>query len=433
MSAERKGLKAALAQMQQELPFDFPCIVNGLPIRTGKLAKQPIPARHLYIHHEADESAVVTAIDGALAAKAEWEAMYWNNLAAFFLHAAELVSGKYHYNSMAATMLGQGKNACRVEYRALEGFVLAISPFNFTTIGSNLPVLAIVGNTLIWKPSPTATYSNYLVYQIFAKAGVPARVIQFVVAQVIYHPNFAALHFTGRIFIFKKLWKDIATNLDKYRGYPRIVSETGGKNFHVIHKSADVRYAVLQSIRDDFEYQGQKCSALSRLYVSSSLWSSGFKDLLLSEVAKITVGHRQTTATLWDPGRPAYDKIMGVIQKAKDAGGEAYFIQPTIILTKYPQSITMKEEIFCPVITVYVYDDTNYEKTLELLDNTSPCALTGSTFAADRKALLTATNKLRNAAGNVYYNKKCTGAVVGQQPFGGARASGTNDEEHLLP
>jgi 1-pyrroline-5-carboxylate dehydrogenase len=489
-SAERKGLEAALAQMQQELPFEVPCIVNGLPIRTGRLAKQPIPsdhARHLCAYHEADEATVASAIDGALAAKAEWEAMPWNDRAAIFLRAAELVSGKYRYKLMAATILGQGKNAWqaeidaaaelsdffrfgvkyvedlyaqqppknsagawnRVEYRALEGFVLAVSPFNFTAIGGNLPgVPAIVGNTVVWKPSPAATYSNYLIYQILAEAGVPAGVIQFVpgpppevVAQAISHPNFAALHFTGSTFIFKKLWEDIAANLDKYKGYPRIVGETGGKNFHVIHKSAEVRNAVLQSIRGGFEYQGQKCSALSRLYVSSSLWSSGFKDMLLSEVAKIKVGSPLDFSNFMGPviGRPAYDKIIGYIQKAKDAGGEVliggtgddskgYFIQPTIILTKDPESITMKEEIFGPVITVYVYDDAKYEQTLELIDNTSPYALTGSIFAADRQALLTATNKLRNAAGNVYYNDKCTGAVVGQQPFGGGRASGTNDK-----
>jgi 1-pyrroline-5-carboxylate dehydrogenase len=489
-SAERQGLEAALAQMQQELPFEVPCIVNGSPIRTGKLAKQPIPsdhARHLCTYHEADESTVASAIDGALSAKAEWEAMPWNDRAAIFLRAAELVSGKYRYKLVAATMLGQGKNAWqaeidaaaelsdffrfgvkyveelyaqqppknsagawnRIEYRALEGFVLAVSPFNFTAIGGNLPgVPAIVGNTVVWKPSPAATYSNYLVYQILAEAGVPPGVIQFVpgpppevVAQAISHPSFAALHFTGSTFIFKKLWKDIAANLDKYKGYPRIVGETGGKNFHVIHKSAEIRNAVLQSIRGGFEYQGQKCSALSRLYVSSSLWSSGFKDLLLSEVAKIKVGSPSDFSNFMGPviGRPAYDKIMGFIQKAKDAGGEVliggtgddskgYFIQPTIILTKDPESITMKEEIFGPVITVYVYDDANFEKTLEIIDNTSPYALTGSIFAADRKALITATNKLRNAAGNVYYNEKCTGAVVGQQPFGGARASGTNDK-----
>ncbi|KAG0703932.1 Aldehyde/histidinol dehydrogenase [Suillus ampliporus] len=489
-SAERQGLEAALAQMQQELPFEVPCIVNGKPIRTGKLAKQPIPsdhARHLCTYHEADESTVASAIDGALSAKAEWEAMPWNDRAAIFLRAAELVSGKYRYRLVAATMLGQGKNAWqaeidaaaelsdffrfgvkyveelyaqqppknaagswnRVEYRALEGFVLAVSPFNFTAIGGNLPgAPALVGNTVIWKPSPAATYSNYLVYQILAEAGVPPGVIQFVpgpppevVAQAISHPSFAALHFTGSTFVFKKLWKDIAANLDKYRGYPRIVGETGGKNFHVIHKSAEIRNAALQTIRGGFEYQGQKCSALSRLYVSSSLWTSGFKDQLLSEAAKIKVGPPSDFSNFMGPviGRPAYDKIMGCIQKAKDAGGEVliggvgddskgYFIQPTIILTKDPQSVTMCEEIFGPVITVYVYDDADYEKTLELIDNTSPYALTGSIFAGDRKALIVATNKLRNAAGNVYYNEKCTGAVVGQQPFGGARGSGTNDK-----
>ncbi|KAG2073547.1 delta-1-pyrroline-5-carboxylate dehydrogenase 1 [Suillus decipiens] len=489
-SAERKALEDTLNQMLQEMPYEVPCIVNGLPVKTGKLAKQPVPshhALHLCAYHEADQSTVASAIDGALSAKAEWEAMPWNDRAAIFLRAAELVSGKYRYKLMAATMLGQGKNAWqaeidaaaelsdflrfgvkyveelyaqqppknsagawnRVEYRALEGFVLAVSPFNFTAIGGNLPgVPALVGNTVLWKPSPAATYSNYLIYQILAEAGVPAGVIQFVpgpppevVAQAISHPSFAALHFTGSTFIFKKLWKDIAANVDKYKGYPRIVGETGGKNFHVIHKSAEVRNAVFQTIRGGFEYQGQKCSALSRLYVSSSLWSSGFKDLLLSEIAKIKVGSPLDFSNFMGPviGRPAYDKITDFIQKAKDAGGEVliggtgddsrgYFIQPTIILTKDPNSITMREEIFGPVITVYVYDDANYEQTLELIDNTSPYALTGAIFATDRKALLTATNKLRNAAGNVYYNEKCTGAVVGQQPFGGARASGTNDK-----
>ncbi|KAH7930632.1 delta-1-pyrroline-5-carboxylate dehydrogenase 1 [Leucogyrophana mollusca] len=489
-SSERKALQEAMAQMEQELPFEVPCIVNGKAVKTGKLAKQPIPsdhARHLCSYHEADEATVASAIDGALAAKAEWEAMPWNDRAAIFLRAAELVSGKYRYKLMAATIFGQGKNAWqaeidaaaelsdffrfgvkyveelysqqppknaagswnRVEYRALEGFVLAVSPFNFTAIGGNLPgTPALVGNVVVWKPSPAATYSNYLIYQILAEAGVPAGVIQFVpgppaevVAQAIAHPSFAALHFTGSTFVFKKLWQDIAKNLDKYKGYPRIVGETGGKNFHVIHKSAEVRNAVLQSVRGAFEYQGQKCSALSRLYVSSSLWESGFKDQLLGEIAQIKVGPPQDFSNFMGPviGRPAYDKIIGYIKKAKDAGGEVliggtgddskgYFIQPTVIQTKDPLSVTMKEEIFGPVITVYVYDDADFEKTLELVDSTSPYALTGSIFAQDRKALLLATNKLRNSAGNVYYNEKCTGAVVGQQPFGGARASGTNDK-----
>ncbi|KAI6163188.1 Aldehyde/histidinol dehydrogenase [Pisolithus thermaeus] len=476
--------------MEQQLPFEVPCIVNGREIRTGKLAKQPIPsdhARHLCSYHEADSDTVATAIEGALAAKAQWESMPWNDRAAIFLRAAELVSGKYRYKLMAATMLGQGKNAWqaeidaaaelsdffrfgvkyveelysqqppkntagswnRVEYRPLEGFVLAVSPFNFTAIGGNLPgAPALVGNVVVWKPSPAATYSNYLVYRILTEAGVPPGVIQFVpgpppevVAQCINHPDFAALHFTGSTFVFKKLWKDIAVNVDKYKGYPRIVGETGGKNFHLVHRSAEIRNAVLQSVRGAFEYQGQKCSALSRLYVSSSIWEGGFRNQFLSEIAAIKVGPPQDFRNFMGPviGRPAFDKILGYIQKAKDAGGEiliggtgddsqGYFIQPTVILTKDPRSVTVQEEIFGPVVTVYVYEDDQFEDLLQLIDNTSVYALTGSIFAADRSALITATSKLRHAAGNVYYNEKCTGAVVGQQPFGGSRASGTNDK-----
>ncbi|RDB20073.1 Delta-1-pyrroline-5-carboxylate dehydrogenase [Hypsizygus marmoreus] len=489
-SAERKALVAAITQMEHELPFEVPCVVNGKPVKTGKIAKQPMPhdhARHLCTYHEADEATVASAIDGALEAKAEWESLPWNDRAAIFLKAADLVSGKYRYKLMAATILGQGKNAWqaeidaaaeltdflrfgvkfveelyaqqpsknapgawnRVEYRALEGFVLAVSPFNFTAIGGNLPgTPALVGNVVVWKPAPAATYSNYLIHQIFAEAGVPPGVIQFtpgpppeVVAQAINHPKFAALHFTGSTFVFKKLWKDISANLDIYQSYPRIVGETGGKNFHIIHKSADIRNAVIQTIRGAFEYQGQKCSALSRLYVSSSIWSAGFKDQLLSEIAKIKVGTPTDWSNYLGPviGRPAYDKITGYIRKAKDAGGEiliggtgddskGFFIQPTVILSKDPKSVTLVEEIFGPVLTVYVYEDEDYEKTLDLIDTSTAYALTGAIFASERKALLTATNRLRNAAGNVYYNEKCTGAVVGQQPFGGARGSGTNDK-----
>ncbi|KAI6100262.1 Aldehyde/histidinol dehydrogenase [Pisolithus sp. B1] len=489
-SPERRALEVALSEMEQQLPFEVPCIVNGREIRTGKPAKQPIPsdhARHLCSYYEADSDTVAAAIEGALAAKAQWEAMPWNDRAAIFLRAAELVSGKYRYKLMAATMLGQGKNAWqaeidaaaeltdffrfgvkyveelysqqppkntagswnRVEYRPLEGFVLAVSPFNFTAIGGNLPgAPALVGNVVVWKPSPAATYSNYLVYRILTEAGVPSGVIQFVpgpppevVAQCINHPDFAALHFTGSTFVFKRLWKDIAANVDRYKGYPRIVGETGGKNFHLIHRSAEIRNAVLQSVRGAFEYQGQKCSALSRLYVSSSIWEGGFRNQFLSEIAAIKVGPPQDFRNFMGPviGRPAFDKILGYIQKAKDAGGEiliggtgddsqGYFIQPTVILTKDPRSVTMQEEIFGPVVTVYVYEDDQFEDLLQLIDNTSVYALTGSIFAADRSALITATSKLRHAAGNVYYNEKCTGAVVGQQPFGGSRASGTNDK-----
>ncbi|KAH8096642.1 delta-1-pyrroline-5-carboxylate dehydrogenase [Cristinia sonorae] len=489
-SPERKGLQDAIAQMEKELPFEVPCVVNGKEVKTGKLAKQPLPwdhANHLCTYHEADPATVESAIKGALAAKAEWEAMPWNDRAAIFLKAADLVSGKYRYKLMAATILGQGKNAWqaeidaaaelsdflrfgvkyveelyavqpprntagswnRVEYRALEGFVLAVSPFNFTAIGGNLPgAPALVGNTVVWKPSPAATYSNYIVYKIFEEAGVPPGVIQFVpgppeevVGQAIAHPEFAALHFTGSTFVFKKLWKDIASNLDNYKGYPRIVGETGGKNFHMVHPSAEVKNAVLQTVRAAFEYQGQKCSALSRLYVPASLWNNGFKDQLLTEVAKLKVGSYQDFSAFIGPviGRPAYTKIIDYIQKAKSAGGEiliggtgddskGYYVQPTVILTKDPKSVTMVEEIFGPVLTVYVYEDDAWDETLTLIDTTTQYGLTGSIFSTDRKALIYATNRLRNAAGNVYYNEKCTGAVVGQQPFGGARASGTNDK-----
>jgi 1-pyrroline-5-carboxylate dehydrogenase len=489
-SAERAALQAAIAQMEQELPFEVPIIINGERVTTGKLAKQVIPsdhARHLCTYHEADEATVARAIDGALAAKAAWEALPWGDRAAIFLKAADLISKKYRYKLLAATILGQGKNAWqaeidaaaelvdffrfgvkfveelysqqpprnsggawnRVEYRPLEGFVLAVSPFNFTAIGGNLPgTPALVGNVVVWKPSPAATYSNYLVHQILTEAGVPPGVIQFVpgpppevVAQAIAHREFAALHFTGSTFVFKKLWKDIAANVDKYKSYPRIVGETGGKNFHVIHKSAEIRNAVLQSVRGAFEYQGQKCSALSRLYVSASLWKGGFKEGFLEEIAKIKVGPPQDFSNFVGPviGKPAFDKITGYIQKAKEAGGEiliggsgddskGYFVQPTVILTKDPLSITIREEIFGPVVTVYVYEDDDFDKTLDLIDSTSEYALTGAIFASERQALIQATNRLRHAAGNVYYNEKCTGAVVGQQPFGGGRASGTNDK-----
>ncbi|KAJ3753065.1 delta-1-pyrroline-5-carboxylate dehydrogenase [Lentinula raphanica] len=489
-SVERAALERAIAEMEQQLPFEVPCVVNGKPVKTGKLAKQLIPhdhANHLCTYHEADPETVENAINGALAAKAEWEAMPWNDRAAIFLKAADLVSGKYRYKLMAATMLGQGKNAWqaeidaaaeltdflrfgvkfveelyaqqpaknsagawnRIEFRPLEGFVFAVTPFNFTAIGGNLCATpALVGNVVVWKPSPAATLSNYIVHQIFIEAGVPPGVIQFVpgpppevVAQAIGHKSFAALNFTGSTFVFKKLWKDIAVNLDKYKGYPRIVGETGGKNFHVVHQSAEVRNAVIQAVRGAFEYQGQKCSALSRLYVSSSVWTGGFKDLLLSEISKIKVGSPLDWGNFMGPviGRPAFDKITSYIQKAKDAGAEilvggtgdnskGYFIQPTVILTKDPHMVTMVEEIFGPVLTVYVFEDADYEKTLQLVDTSTEYGLTGSIFASERKALITATNTLRNAAGNVYYNEKCTGAVVGQQPFGGARSSGTNDK-----
>ncbi|KAF8227636.1 delta-1-pyrroline-5-carboxylate dehydrogenase [Tricholoma matsutake] len=489
-SAERAALQAAISKMEQEMPFEVPCIINGEPVKTHNFAPQPLPhdhAHNLCTYHQADEATLSRAIDGALSAKAGWESMPWSDRAAIFLKAADLVSGKYRYRLMAATMLGQGKNVWqaeidaaaeladffrfgvkfveelyaqqpsknapgiwnRVEYRALEGFVLAVSPFNFTAIGGNLPgTPTLVGNTVIWKPSPAATYSNYLVHQLLTEAGLPPGVIQFtpgpaeaIVGQAIAHRDFAALHFTGSTAVFRKLWRDIAGHLEGYRVYPRIVGETGGKNFHLVHQSAEVRNAVVQSVRAGFEYQGQKCSALSRLYVSSSVWNAGFKEQLLEEVAKVKVGPCTDWSNFMGPviGRPAFDRITGYIQKAKEAGAEiliggsaddskGYFIQPTVILSKDPKMVTFVDEIFGPVITVFLFDDEDYEKTLDLIDNTTEYALTGAIFATSCQALLTGTTRLRNVAGNIYYNDKCTGAVVGQQPFGGARGSGTNDK-----
>ncbi|KAL1410247.1 1-pyrroline-5-carboxylate dehydrogenase [Vanrija albida] len=489
-STDRQKLEEALARLDAQAPFDVPAVINGKEVRSGDVQPQPMPhnhAKNLSNYHAATPEAVTAAIDSALAAKDDWENLPWADKAAIFLKAADLIAHKYRYDVMAATMLGQGKNAWqaeidsaaelvdflrfsvkfveqlyatqpaensegvwnRTEYRPLEGFVLAVTPFNFTAIGGNLVgVPAIVGNVVVWKPSPAATYSSYLVYKIFLEAGLPPNVIQFVpgsppdiVKQCIDHKEFAGLHFTGSTHIFRKLWKDIANNLDIYRGYPRIVGETGGKNFHFYHPSADIKSGVVQAIRAGFEYSGQKCSALARAYVPRSLWEGGFKDELVKQAQSITIGPCFEFQHFTGPviGRPAYDRITGIIEKAKAQGGEilaggkgddskGYFIQPTVILTKDPKSITMTEEIFGPVITVYVYEDKDIDATLKLIDTTTEYGLTGAIFGQDRQALVHASAALRNAAGNFYINDKCTGAVVGQQPFGGARASGTNDK-----
>ncbi|WWC87653.1 1-pyrroline-5-carboxylate dehydrogenase [Kwoniella dendrophila CBS 6074] len=489
-SAERKALQAAVDKMQKNAPYEVPCVINGKEVKTGDIQSQPMPHDHanpLCTYHAATKEVVNQAIEGALEARQAWEELPWADKAAIFLKAADLISGKYRYELMAATMLGQGKNAwqaeidaaaelCdflrfsvkyveelyqqqpprnstgvwnRVEFRPLEGFVLAVTPFNFTAIGGNLVgAPAIVGNVCVWKPSPMATYSNYIVHKIFIEAGLPPAVIQFVpgnppevVKQCIDHKSFASLHFTGSTQIFRKLWKDISANLDIYRGYPRIVGETGGKNFHLYHHTAEIKSGVHQALRAAFEYSGQKCSALSRCYVPKSLWEGGFQELLVEETNKITIG----PCTEWNHftgpviGRPAFDKITGIIEQAKKDGGEViaggkwddskgYFIQPTVIVTKDPKSVSMTQEIFGPVLTVYVYEDSEYDSMPKLIEETTEYALTGAIFAQERSALQSAAHKLRNAAGNFYINDKCTGAVVGQQPFGGARASGTNDK-----
>ncbi|KAN0061117.1 1-pyrroline-5-carboxylate dehydrogenase [Thecaphora frezii] len=489
-SDDRDKLQAAVDEMLAAAPFEVPVVINGEKIKTGKVAKQLNPSKHsqvLCTYHEADAALVQKAVEGALKAKVAWENMPWNDRAAIFLKAADLLANKYRYKVMAATMIGQGKNvwqaeidaaaeACdffrfgvkyvhdlystqppenspntwnRTEYRPLEGFVLAVSPFNFTAIGGNLfAAPAMVGNVVLWKPSPMAIYSNYLLLEIFKEAGLPDGVVQFipgpaeeVVGAAINHREFASLHFTGSTFVFRDLWKKIGNNLDKYRSYPRVVGETGGKNFHLVHKSANVDAAVTQSIRAAFEYQGQKCSALSRLYVPKSMWEGEFKEKLLKQISEITLGPVEEFQHFMGPviAKHSFDKIMGLIEAAKKEGGEVltggvgddskgFYIQPTVIETKDPKSVTMVNEIFGPVITVYAYPDDEYEKTCELIDTTTEYALTGAIFSLDRHALLQASNLLRNASGMMYFNDKCTGAVVGQQPFGGARASGTNDK-----
>ncbi|KAJ3092936.1 1-pyrroline-5-carboxylate dehydrogenase [Quaeritorhiza haematococci] len=523
-SQERKSLQAALKNMRSELtkagPFSVSSVVGGAKIETNDVATQAIPFQHaqkLCSYHKADRDTIAKAIKGALEVKPHWESMPFHERANIFLKAADLLSTKYRYKLLAATMLGQGKNAwqaeidaaaeladfwrfnckfaagefeeatkgvfvfaCiadmrystlhlhvllseiyaqqpprnakfnwnRLEYRPLEGFVTAISPFNFTAIGGNLcSAPALMGNVVLWKPSDSAIYSNYLIMEILKEAGLPDGVIQFLpsspdvfVKETFSHPEFAGLHFTGSTSVFKKLWQDISNNLDTYHGYPRIVGETGGKNMHFLHKSADVESAVHNTIRAAFEYQGQKCSACSRVYVPDNLWED-FKTLLVSEVKKLKQGpvddfENFTSAVI---NKPAYDRLAGVLKDVANdkttqvlVGGtasdkEGYYISPTVLVTTDPQARTMREELFGPVVTVYVYPADKFEETLDLAAK-SKYALTGALFARDREALLFGSTKLRHAAGNFYINDKSTGAVVGQQPFGGARGSGTNDK-----
>ena len=448
-----------------------------------------MPAKHAHIlakYHEADEKLTAEAINGALKAKAQWESMPLNERATVFLKAADLLSSKYRYEVMAATILGQGKNAwqaeiaaaaelCdfwrfnaafaeeiyatqpalhspgiwnRLDYRALEGFVLAITPFNFTAIGGNLPSApAIMGNVALWKPSASAVLSNYLVAKVLQEAGLPDGVIQFLpgspesVAQpAIKHAQFAGLHFTGSTAVFQSLWQQIASNLPRYRGYPRIVGETGGKNAHFIHPSADLSSAVNQTIRGAFEYQGQKCSATSKLFVPQSLWPQ-FRDEFIAKMQSIKQGGPDDFTSFMGPviNRGAFDKIKSYIEYARKeatilAGGvcddsTGYFISPTLVQTDQMDFKLMKEEIFGPVLTAFVYpDEMGWEKILQTASEHSDYALTSGVFARDRQAISAACEVLRNTAGNLYINDKSTGAVVGQQPFGGARLSGTNDK-----
>ncbi|WP_312337705.1 L-glutamate gamma-semialdehyde dehydrogenase [Sphingobacterium sp.] len=486
---ERKLLKAAIDEARSK-QIDIPMYIGGKEITTSKKVTIAPPHDHQHIlgqYNQGDKSHVTDAINAALAAKKDWENLTWEDRAAIFLKAAELISGKYRYELNAATMLGQSKNpyqaeidsACeitdflrfnvqymteiykqqppisgkgvwnRVEQRPLEGFVFALTPFNFTAIAGNLPsCVAMMGNVVVWKPSNTQIYSANVLMKIFREAGLPDGVINLVYVSgpdagdvIFQHPDFAGIHFTGSTGVFQDIWKTIGNNIHRYKTYPRIVGETGGKDFIVVHPSADLKAANTALVRGAFEYQGQKCSAASRAYIPKSLWPA-LKESMTNDVKSFTIGGTEDFTNFINAviDEKSFDKLAKYIDRAKEStdaeivvGGtydksKGYFIHPTIIEASKPDYETMVEELFGPVLTIYVYEDAKFEETLDIVDKTSIYALTGSIIAQDRYAINLATDKLRHAAGNFYVNDKCTGAVVGQQPFGGARGSGTNDK-----
>ena len=485
---ERKSLQSELDRLSSEV-IDIPLIIGGKEVRTGNTEAVRMPHDHGHIignYHKAGLQEVKLAIDAAMKAHREWESFSYVERVSVSLRIAELIAKKHRATLNAATMLGQSKNAyqaeidaaCetvdflrfnahyisdiyneqphsdpgfinRIEYRPLEGFIFSLTPFNFTAIASNLnmsPVL--MGNTALWKPATNSIMSNYVLMQIFKEAGMPDGVINFipgtgsVVGNAIFSDhNFAGLHFTGSNLTFNRLWQSVAQNLPNYKSYPKIVGETGGKDFIVVHNSAHADEVATAIVRGSFEYQGQKCSAASRAYIPKSLWPS-VREKVGDMLSQITVGDVREFSNFMNAviDEASFDNIMGYIEKARHSpdtkvifGGKGdktkgYFIEPTIILTEDPHFVTMEEEIFGPVLTVFVYDDKNWEETLKLVDETSPYALTGAIFAHDRMVLDKASKTLKYAAGNLYFNDKPTGAVVGQQPFGGSRQSGTNDK-----
>jgi len=486
---ERELLQDAVAEARS-VEIDIPMYIGSEEVRTDNKGKLTPPHDHQHVlgyYHKGDKSHVKAAIDAALAAKADWEALAWEQRAGIFLKAAELISTKYRYKLNAATMLGQSKNpyqaeidsACeivdflrfnvaymteiysqqppanskgvwnRVEQRPLEGFVFALTPFNFTAIAGNLPTcVAMMGNVVVWKPSNTQIYSANVLMQIFKEAGLPDGVINLIyvsgpdAGDVIFkHPDFAGIHFTGSTGVFQDIWKTIGENIHTYKTYPRIVGETGGKDFILAHPSADLNVLNTALVRGAFEFQGQKCSAASRAYIPQSLWGE-LKGMMEKDIKSFKIGGTEDFSNFINAviDEKAFDKITSYIDRAKQSadaevviGGEydkskGYFIHPTVILAKTPDYETLSEELFGPVLTIYVYEDAKWNETLELVDKTSIYALTGSIISQDRYAIAQATHALRNAAGNFYINDKCTGAVVGQQPFGGARGSGTNDK-----
>jgi 1-pyrroline-5-carboxylate dehydrogenase len=487
-SKERAALKKAIEEARATV-IDIPMYIDGKEVRSEKKKSISPPHDHQHVignFYEGDKSHVEQAINAALKAKDSWADLSWENRASIFLKAADLLAGPYRYKMNAATMLGQSKNAyqaeidsaCelidflrfnvhfmgeiyadqpesspgvwnKIEYRPLEGFTFALTPFNFTAIGGNLPTsMALMGNTVVWKPANTQIYSAHVIMQILKEAGLPDGVINLVfvsgpnAGEVIFnHKDFAGIHFTGSTGVFQGMWKTIGGNIHKYKSYPRIVGETGGKDFIVAHKSANPKEVSTAISRGAFEFQGQKCSAASRAYIPSNLWDK-VKENLLADLKSFKMGGTEDFGNFINAviDEKAFDSITGYIEKARQnplneiiAGGKydkskGYFIEPTLIVTKDPSSLTMCEEIFGPVMTLYVYPENDFEQTLEIVDQTSPYALTGSILSKDRYAIEVATKKLRNSAGNFYINDKPTGAVVGQQPFGGARGSGTNDK-----
>ena len=487
-STERKNVLSAYKTMYQS-KVEVPLYINGKYIKTGATQTMSPPHDHQHIvgsYHTANQTHVEQAIATALEARKTWANLPWEHRAGIFLRAAELIAGPYRAKINAATMIAQSKTAhqaeidaaCefidflrfnvqfmteiyadqpqstndawnRVEYRPLEGFTYAVTPFNFTAIAGNLPAcMALMGNVVVWKPSDSQVYSAKVIMDIFNEAGVPPGVINVVFGDpvmitntVLSSPDFSGLHFTGSTFVFKELWKQIGNNIHNYKTYPRIVGETGGKDFIIAHQSANPKQVATGIVRGAFEFQGQKCSAASRAYIPKSIWPE-VKSYLLEDIASIQMGSPEdlsnfVTAVIHEG---SFDKIASYIDAAKEsseadiiAGGgydksKGYFIEPTVILTTNPDYETMSLELFGPVITIYIYKDENYSQTLKLIDNTSEYALTGAIFSTDRYAIDQATKALVNAAGNFYINDKPTGAVVGQQPFGGARASGTNDK-----
>ena len=488
-SPERAAIRAELKRLRNTT-VEIPAYIGGEAMYPGNATSVRVPHDHqheLGTVHQSGADEVEQAIEAAAEAKAEWAAMDWTDRAAVFLRAADLIAGPWRHTLNAATMLGQGKNvyqaeidaACelidflrfnvhyadqiyreqpdnspgvwnQLQYRPLEGFVLAITPFNFTAIQGNLPTApALMGNTVLWKPASRSIYSAYFFYQILEEAGMPAGVINMLPADdgadvgtpAMASPEFAGLHFTGSKATFDHLWKTTSKNLDTYRTYPTIVGETGGKDFIVAHPSAHPAQTATAIVRGSFEYQGQKCSASSRIYLPESLWPT-IKEELAEQIGSLQVGPPEDLTNFVNAviDQRAFDEITGYIDRAEEAdeaeilfGGTyddstGYFIDPTVILVTDPHYESMEEEIFGPVTTIYVYEDEAYAETLDLIDNTSPYALTGAVFARDRAAIRATMDRLEQSAGNFYINDKPTGAVVGQQPFGGARKSGTNDK-----